>query len=337
MIMWQTKKLGELVDEGVIQLTRGNVISKKDIAAHPGDYPIYSSAKENDGMFGRYGKYMFDEPLITWSVDGGGRLFNRPKHKFSVTNVGGILRIKKPALLDYKYLFYVLSFKHSQIKFDWVKKAHPSVIRELYTGIPLPPLPEQKRIVKKLDEVFEGVGRAKEIAEKNLKNSRELFESYLQSVFAHPEKEWEESNLNDACEVEYGYTTKAKSKGVYRLVRITDTDEYGLLTKENKMYTDSFKGTDKYILHSGDLLMARTGASAGNVLFFESDEDSVFASYLIRMKFKKDIMSKLYWYFSKSRLYWDQVKQLSAGSAQPQFNGGALKQIVFSYPKGIVD
>src|SRR5262249_326004 len=97
------KTLAELVDTGVVQLTRGKIISKTDIAAYPGNYPVYSSAKENGGKFGEYGKFLFDEELITWSVDGGGRLFHRPKHKFSVTNVGGVLRIRDTSVLDYKY------------------------------------------------------------------------------------------------------------------------------------------------------------------------------------------------------------------------------------------
>jgi len=199
--------------------------------------------------------------------------------------------------------------------------------------IPLPPLHEQRRIVKILDEVFEKMAKAKENAEKNLKNAKELFESYLQSIFSN--KKWEEGNLSDVCDVEYGYTEKARSEGDYRFVRITDTDENGLLAQEKKMYINYFKEANKYILKDGDLLMARTGASAGNVLLFGGDEKAVFASYLIRMRFKKEIFSKLYWYFSKSKFYWDQVGQLSAGSAQPQFNGGALKQIIFYYPKSL--
>lgn len=199
--------------------------------------------------------------------------------------------------------------------------------------IPLPPLPEQRRIVKILDEVFGGVGKAKGNAERNLKNSRLLFESYLSEVFSN--SKFVEKKLDEVCDVEYGYTEKAKSEGDFRFVRITDTDENGLLTRGNKMYIDKFSGFDKYLLSNGDLLMARTGASAGNVLFFEGDEKAVFASYLIRMKFKKEVSSKLYWYFSKSKMYWDQVKQLSAGSAQPQFNGGALKQIVFLFPESL--
>jgi type I restriction enzyme S subunit len=327
------KTLDDLVESGIVQLTRGKIISKRDMAAHPGTFPVYSSAKDNDGKFGEYGRFMFDEDLITWSVDGGGRLFFRPKHKFSVTNVGGVLRILDRSVLDYKYLYYALSLRHSEIKFDWVRKAHPSVIRKLYQNIPIPSLDEQRRIVGSLDEAFEGIATTKTNAGKNLQNVRALFESHLQSVFTRRGPGWAEKALFDVCEVEYGYTEKAKNSGDFRFVRITDTDDNGLLMAEGKMYIDSFADARKYLLVDGDLLMARTGASAGNVLLFEGSEKAVFASYLIRMRFKKEIVSKLYWYFSKSQLYWSQVRLLSAGAAQPQFNGGALKQIVFPYPE----
>lgn len=193
--------LNELIESGVIQLTRGKIISKKDIAACPGSYPIYSSAKDNDGKFGEYGKYLFDEELITWSVDGGGRLFHRPKHKFSVTNVGGVLRIRDASLIDYRYLFYVLTLRHSEISFDWVKKAHPSVIRKLYTDIPLPPLLEQQRIAALLDEVFAGLATAKANAERNLQNARAVFESHLESVFNGRGDGWANKALGELCDI----------------------------------------------------------------------------------------------------------------------------------------
>ena len=189
--------LAELVDGGVVQLTRGKVISKRDIAACPGSFPIYSSAKDNDGKFGEYGQFLFDEELITWSVDGGGRLFHRPKHKFSVTNVGGILRIRDRSVLAYRYLYYVLSLRHSEISFDWVRKAHPSVIRKLYQNIPVPPLPEQQRIVGILDAAFAGIATAKANAEQNLQNSRALFESALDSaVTGKLTREWRRKHTN---------------------------------------------------------------------------------------------------------------------------------------------
>lgn len=176
------KTLAELEDSGLIQLTRGKVISKEDMLACPGPFPVYSSAKENGGKFGEYGRYMFDEELITWSVDGGGRLFHRQKHKFSVTNVGGILRILNRNVIEYKFLYYILSLRHSEIKFDWVKKAHPSVIRKLYVGIPLPPLSEQQRIVRILDKAFDGISTVKANTEKNLHNARGLSVSVLNAA-----------------------------------------------------------------------------------------------------------------------------------------------------------
>ncbi|KKS30789.1 MAG: Type I restriction-modification system RcaSBIV, S subunit [Candidatus Amesbacteria bacterium GW2011_GWA2_42_12] len=81
--------------------------------------------------------------------------------------------------------------------------------------IPLPTLTEQKRIVKKLDEVFEKVATAKENAEKNLRNSKELFESYLQSVFANPGKDWEEKKIKEIGITQTGLTPKTAIKKYY--------------------------------------------------------------------------------------------------------------------------
>ncbi|MDD5319610.1 MAG: hypothetical protein PHD43_03140 [Methylococcales bacterium] len=61
----------------------------------------------------------------------------------------------------------------------------------------VPPLPEQQRTVAILDEVFAAIAKAKANAEQNLKNAKELFESYLQSVFKYKDKGWEEKCLDE--------------------------------------------------------------------------------------------------------------------------------------------
>ncbi len=65
--------------------------------------------------------------------------------------------------------------------------------------IPLPPLPEQQDIVSILDECFAAIAKAKANAEQNLKNAKELFESYLQGVFEN--ENWEEKSLLEVCEI----------------------------------------------------------------------------------------------------------------------------------------
>ena len=83
--------------------------------------------------------------------------------------------------------------------------------------------------------------------------------------------------------------------------------------------------------------MARTGATFAKVLLFNGDEPSVFASYLIRIKFKEKIENELYWHFTKTKKYWEQANSLQSGAAQPHFNGAAVKQVFFSYPKSIME
>ena len=325
---WQIKKLDDLIEDEVIELTRGKVISRKDLDAHPGDFPVYSSAKENDGMFGSYGKYMFDEELITWSVDGGGRLFHRPRHKFSVTNVGGILRIKDNNIIDCRYLFYVLTFLHSQVIFDWVKKAHPSVIRQIYNDIPLPPLPEQKRIVKVLDEVFEGINKAKANAEKNLANAKELFESYLQGIFgttdAHRltqiKKGWAEKSLEEIG-------TITSSKRIYRreyiregipFYRIKEVKE---LANEKEITTDLYISEKRYteikdvfgVPKEGDILMTAVG-TIGEIYVVKNDGRFYFKDG--NVLWFKDFNS-IDPYFLKFALmvFVETIKRLSIGAA----------------------
>lgn len=148
---WELKLIEELEQDHWIRLSRGKVISKKDIELVPGDFPIYSSSVTDAGMFGCYGDYMFDEELITWSVDGGGHFFHRPKHKFSVTNVCGYIRLET-SRLSYQFVAAQLQLLHSQMKFDYQDKAHPSIIRKAYR-LCIPPLEEQEAIAAVFFEI----------------------------------------------------------------------------------------------------------------------------------------------------------------------------------------
>jgi len=141
---WKDVRLGEAEENGWLKLNRGKVISKKDIAAFPGEYPIYSSSVVGKGEFGRYAEHMFDEELITWSVDGGGHFFHRKRHKFSVTNVCGWMRVDTN-IINYAFMAAQLQFLHQRLQFDYQSKAHPSVIRNIY-DIVVPSLPEQQAI-----------------------------------------------------------------------------------------------------------------------------------------------------------------------------------------------
>lgn len=67
--------------------------------------------------------------------------------------------------------------------------------------IPIPPLPEQQRIVTILDEAFDGIFTAKSNAAKNLQNARAIFESHLQSVFTQRGEGWVEKEIGKVADV----------------------------------------------------------------------------------------------------------------------------------------
>lgn len=157
-------KLDCFIKSSDIELERGKVISKDTMVKTPGHYPVYSSSVENNGLFGQYGLFMFNEELITWSVDGGGNFFYRPKHKFSVTNVSGILRVISNKFF-YRYLFYLLDWEHKKYSFDYVEKAHPSVIRDLYDIYDIK-FSEQRKIAEILSATDEAIEKTDWIIEK---------------------------------------------------------------------------------------------------------------------------------------------------------------------------
>ncbi|AMV70708.1 hypothetical protein DBW_0307 [Desulfuromonas sp. DDH964] len=172
-----TVTLDSEINRGNIKLGRGNIISSIDIARNPGDYPIYSSSAKGTGEFGRYGDYMFDEELITWSVDGGGRFFFRPKHKFSVTNVSGFMRIDAD-IWDRKFVYYSLDFQHQKITFDYQTKAHPSVIRTLYQLAEFSK-PEQSKIAEVLSKVDQAIEQTESLIAKQQRIKTGLMQDLL--------------------------------------------------------------------------------------------------------------------------------------------------------------
>ena len=171
---------------------------------------------------------MFDEELITWSIDGGGRPFYRRKHKYSVTNVSGFLRIKRRDKWNYRYLHAYLSRLQSRIQFDYQMKAHPSVIRELYE-LRWIPLPEQKKIARILDTLDTQIRQTEALIAKLERIKQGLLTDlltrgidqngqlrpapdqapglYKDSRFGRIPQEWEVKQLSDLAEVNRGKFT----------------------------------------------------------------------------------------------------------------------------------
>jgi type I restriction enzyme, S subunit len=182
---WQALPLGELCD--VLDHKR-KPITKRDREA--GEYPYYGAT----GVLDRVAGYLFDEPLVLVGEDGakwgsGENTAFAVEGRVWVNNHAHVLRPNRDKLLD-RWLIYHLN--HSDLSAFvsglTVPKLNQGSLREI--PVPVPPLPEQQRIVALLDEAFAGLATAKANAERNLQNARAIFESHLQSVFSQRGEGW---------------------------------------------------------------------------------------------------------------------------------------------------
>jgi type I restriction enzyme S subunit len=130
-------------------------------------------------------------------------------------------------------------------------------------------LPEQQRIVAILDEAFAAIAKAKANAEQNLKNAKELFESYLQAVFEKKGKGWETKTVQEIAKVINGYAFSSndfQSTNSIKSVKITNVGVKEFVEESENYLPEKFRETFKeFQVREGDIVIAltRTIISAG--------------------------------------------------------------------------
>jgi type I restriction enzyme S subunit len=190
-----------------------------------------------------------------------------------------------------------------------------------------PVLPEQERIVAILDEAFAAIAQAKANAEQNLKNAKELFESYLRAVLS--DKQWTRKTLNDVCErVEYGSSTKSKEDGEIAVLRMGNIQN-GRLNWDKLVYSNDINDNKKYLLKYNDVLFNRTNSPelVGKTAIYKGEMPSIFAGYLIRIHRNENLLDADYLnYYLNSEMAMEYGKTVVISSVnQANINGTKLK------------
>ena len=320
-------KLNKVKLEDVCIVAWGNSELTKSSYIEDGSYLAVSAA----GCDGRIGhrEHSKHTPVISAIGANCGRMFLPNEDFTAIKNT--ITITPKSNLTDGRYLYEVLTF----LELPKRGGAQPFMSKgdiEKFK-IPLPDLPEQRKIA----EILRTWDEAIETAEAELKVKQELI---MHSVSKFFDVKWSEATatnkeslktLDSVCtrNGEYGAAVSACPFNPEwpRYIRITDITNSGILKKTGavSLSPDSASG---YELSKGDLLFARTG-EPGRCLIFKEKYPAAFAGYLIRFKTNPlEVMPEYIYYYTLSSIYAKWIIDVSQKGAQANINAkvyGGLK------------
>ena len=93
------------------------------------------------------------------------------------------------------------------------------------------------------------------------------------------------------------------------------------------------KDREKYLLHKGDIVVARTGATVGYAKYIKEDVPAVFASYLVRLLVNSiDVDRHYVGLCVESNLFKEYIQSISNGSAQPNANAQMISSFEINLP-----
>ncbi|MCP1385809.1 restriction endonuclease subunit S [Runella salmonicolor] len=331
---WEMKKLGEVAkaiygytEKASFEEIGPRFLRITDIQDEGVNWETVPFCKITDTDFNKY--KLIDGDIVfarTGATTGKSYLVNNPPKSVFASylikvhiNSGGLLP-------EYLFLFFQTKTYWDSINEGISGSAqggfNATKLSDLY--IPLPPLPEQQRIVAILDEAFAGIAKAKANAEQNLKNAKELFESYLQGVFKSKIEGDDSSTLDSLCEliVDCEHKTAPTQETGYPSIRTPNIGKGELILENvNRVSYETYvQWTRRAIPKAGDLILARE-APAGNIAVIPENIEVCLGQRTVLIRPKKDkLVSKYLAYLILSKDVQEKLLSHSTGATVEHVN-----------------
>lgn len=328
-IGWEIKTIGDVC------VSASSNVSQNKLANDEGDYPIYGAS----GLIKKVSFYHQDKPYLSIVKDGSG--VGRVTKMDAYTSVIGTLQYIIPREnIDLDYLNY--SLMSVDFKKYVAGAAIPHIYFKDYKNEPFlwMPLPEQQRIVSILDECFAAIDKAKANAEQNLKNAKELFESYLQGVFENLFEGRETKRISEVAKVIGGYSFKSsdfKKEGKYQVIRMGNVRPGIIRESESPVFIDELeeKALLKAHLVPKDVIITQTGTKNrrdyGFTVIIEK-ENYLLNQRIAAIRFRKEYLPEFFLYFSWTNIFKDQYFANETGTVgQGNVGIGAITDAIVPF------
>ena len=318
---WELKTIGDVC------VSASSNVSQNKLADDEGDYPIFGAS----GLIKKVSFYHRDKPYLSIVKDGSG--VGRVTKMDAYTSVIGTLQYILPKEnIDLDYLNY--SLMSVDFKKYVAGAAIPHIYFKDYKNEPFlwMPLPEQQRIVSILDEAFAAIAKALANAEQNLKNAKELFESYLQGVFENGS--WEKKELRELTTILgdglHG-TPKYTIDGEYYFINGNNLNDGKIEFKENTKRID----IDEFNKHKKNLtnrtVLVSINGTLGNVAFYNG-EKIILGKSACYFNLKENIDKGFVKYVLSSRYFIDYAHREATGATIKNVSLKSMREFKVPFP-----
>jgi len=304
---WEMRKLG-----AICEISTGN--ANTEDAIENGEFAFFDRSK----TIKRSSSYLFDCEAIIIAGEGQTFLPKFYSGKFNLhQRAYAIYNFNKNVDIQYvnNYLIHFHKYFEQVAVGATVKSLRLRHFQEL--PIPIPPRPEQQRIVSILDEAFAAIAKAKANAEQNLKNAKELFESFMRGVFENKGESWEEKYLGEMIEIKNGKNQQAV---------LSENGKYKVMGSAGNLMGYA---TD-FICEAGTTIIGRKGNISKPIYINERfwNVDTAFGFY---PKNEKDMDKRFIYYLCLGIDF----KSMNRGTTIPSLVKSELQTIQISFPKSL--
>lgn len=271
---------------------------------------------------------------------------------FPMTFGGFVLNIRAKEMSS-KYLFYFLRHEFLAGKFIGESSQTTNIanINTTTLGnyeIPLPPLPEQQRIVDRIESLFAKLDEAKEKAQAVLdsfetRKAAILHKAFTGELTAKWREEhgvgmesWEKKSVGELCiSLKYGTAKKSDASGNVVVLRMGNLQQ-GEIDWSDLAYSNDPDDIEKYKLFPGDVLFNRTNSAAlvGKTAIYRGEHPAIYAGYLIKLDYDHDKIIGDYLNYALNTLdakkYCNSVK--TDGVNQSNINAKKIGAYSFNVP-----
>ena len=292
--------------------------------------PVYSANVQKPfGMIEKPLKSLtdFSTASIIWGIDGDWMVnFVAKNRPFYPTDHCGVLRVKTDEI-EPMFLSLVLYEVGKRAGFKRSYRASTERVRNLIVN--LPPSSVQKKVVAECEKVDE-----------EYNTSRMTVEEYRVKIATAMDDvhkgNWPIMSIASiTSELQYGTAEKSLPAGKVAVLRMGNIKD-GLIDWSDLVYSNNEADIEKYSLQPNDVLFNRTNSPehVGKVALYRGEQPAIFAGYLIRMKYKPEIVNPVYLSYvmnsAKVREYGFSV--MSKSINQANIGGGTLAKYMIPVP-----